>query len=424
MHDPVIECPQCHHTIKLTESLAAPLIADTRKLFQAELAKKDADIAQREAHIRSEQKKLDAAKQAIDEQVAEQLREARQAIAKEEAEKAALRSAGEMAHQQQKQKELEAILEENTKKLHDAQKAQAEFLKRERDLADATRELELTIEKRVSASSSDIRNKALQAAREENELKMREKEEQLLSMQRKIEELKKKSEQGSQQLQGEVLEMKLEEELRKHFIYDQITPVPKGQHGGDVLQQVADVSGLQAGGILWETKRTKNWEERWLAKLRDDQRSAKAVIAIMVSQTLPAHVEHFAQRDGVWICSPHFAIPLALILRQGLLEVAHAKQAHIGQHTKMELVYAYLTGSQFKQRIEAIVEKFEDMQQDLAKERAFMQKNWAKREAQMHSVIQSTVGMYGDVQGIAGKALQEIAWFDTLALEDEQKRSA
>ena len=177
--------------------------------------------------------------------------------------------------------------------------------------------------------------------------------------------------------------------------------------------------GSVCGSILWESKRTKNWNDAWLGKLRGDQRAAKAEISVIVSQTLPENVDTFHLIDGVWVTSPRCAIPVAICLRQSLLELATARQAGEGQQTKMELVYQYLTGSRFQHRIEAIVEKFSDMQSDLDKERKTMTRLWAKREAQIRGVVESTAGMYGDLQGIAGRTLQEI---DGLSISSEQER--
>ena len=238
-------------------------------------------------------------------------------------------------------------------------------------------------------------------------------------MQRTIEELKRKAEQGSQQLQGEVLELELEESLRSRFPFDNIEPVPKGEFGGDVVQSVVSPVGLSCGSILWESKRTKNWSDGWLAKLRGDQRVAKAEIAILVSQALPKDIETFGQADGVWVSAPLYSMPLVLALRQILIEVANSKQSQEGQQTKMEMVYDYLTGQRFRHRVEAIVEKFSDMQADLDRERKTMTRLWAKRESQIQGVIESTVGMYGDLQGIAGGAVQEIEGLEMPLIESE-----
>ena len=230
------------------------------------------------------------------------------------------------------------------------------------------------------------------------------------------EELKQKAEQGSQQLQGEVQELELENLLRAKFPFDSIEPVAKGEFGGDAVQRVMSSSGQTCGSILWESKRTKNWSDGWLVKLREDQRSAKAEIAVIVSHALPKDLDSFDIVDGVWITHPRAALPVATVLRNTLLQVNMARQVSEGQQTKTEMVYQYLTGPRFRQRVEAIVEAFSSMQEDLDKERKVIIKQWAKREEQIERVMNSTVGMYGDLQGIAGKSLQEIEGLELKAL--------
>ena len=218
--------------------------------------------------------------------------------------------------------------------------------------------------------------------------------------------------------------MELENILRAKFPFDAIEPVPKGEYGGDVLHRVVGTSGQSGGAILWEFKRTKNWSDGWLTKLRDDQRTAKAEIAVIVSQSLPKGVETFEMLEGVWVTHPRAALPVAMILRQSLLELALARQVTEGQQTKTEMVYQYLTGPRFRQRVEAIVEAFSTMQEDLDKERKVIMKQWAKREEQIERVMGATVGMYGDLQGIAGKSLKEIEGLELPALEAPVARNS
>jgi hypothetical protein len=279
--------------------------------------------------------------------------------------------------------------------------------------------MDLTIEKRVQAGLTATRDQARKEADEQIHLKLMEKDQQLASMQRQIEDLKRRAEQGSQQLQGEVQELDLEALLKAKFPRDTIEPVPKGEFGGDVVHRVLGPLGQQCGTILWESKRTKNWTDGWLPKLREDQRAAKAEIAVMVSQTLPKEVDTFDVIDGVWVTHPRTAIPVAIVLRHTLIEVACARQSGEGQQTKMEMVYEYLTGPRFRLRVQAIVEAFSTMQSDLDKERKAIMKQWAKREEQIERVIQATVGMYGDLQGIAGRSLQEIDGLGLKALEGD-----
>jgi hypothetical protein len=369
-------------------------------------------VAQREQAMRDKEKALAEDKRKLDEhvadQVASQLKTERARVAAEEAKKAKAAAATEMEGKARELADLQDVLKAQDVKLAEAQKAQADLIKKQRELDDAKRELDLTIEKRVQDGLTEVRSQAKREAEDGMRLKVAEKDQAIASMQQKIEELKQKAEQGSQQLQGEVLELELEHLLRSKFPFDLVEPVPKGEFGGDALHRINSPSGMACGSILWESKRTRNWSDSWLAKLREDQRTAKAEVCVLVSQALPKGVETFDLLDGVWITSPRAAIPVATMLRQGLLEVTQTRALSVGQQTKAEMVYQYLTGPRFKQRVEAIVEAFSSMQEDLDKERKVITKQWAKRQEQIERVMGATVGMYGDLQGIAGRSLQEI----------------
>jgi hypothetical protein len=341
-----------------------------------------------------------------------------------EAKKAREAVAGHLQAKEAEAAELRKNLEANNAKLAEAQQAQAELIRKERALADEKREMDLTIEKRVQASVDDIRSKAKQESDEAARLKVAEKDQTIESMSRTIEELRRKAEQGSQQSQGEVFELELEEVLRGKFPMDAIEPVAKGELGADVVQQVNGSIGQPAGMILWESKRTKAWSDGWLAKLREDQRRCGADVALIISHALPKHIEHFDLVDGVWVVHPRCALPVAVALRQSLIELSSARTVQQGQQTKMEQVYEYLTGTRFRQRVDAVVEKFNDMREDLDKERKFMGRQWAKRETQIIAVVESTVGMVGDLQAIAGKAMPEIASLEAPLLEGPGEAAA
>jgi hypothetical protein len=427
MTEPTIICPNCKTEIKLTESLAAPLIESTRRQFERQLAQKDSDIVQREQAIREKEKQLAETKNKLDEQVAsqveEQLKKDRARISTEEARKAKLAVSTDLEQKTRELADLEEVLKIRNEKLAEAQKAQAELIRKQRELDDAKREMDLTIEKRVQEGLTATREQAKKEVEEELKLKVAEKDQTIASMQKKIEELKHRAEQGSQQLQGEVQEQELEALLRSKFPFDTIEPIPKGEFGGDVVQHVIGANGQHSGTILWEAKRTKHWSDTWLPKLRKDQRTAKAEIAIIISQALPKDVETFETIDGVWVTHPRATLPVATILRQSLIEVALVRKANEGQQTKTEMIYQYLTGPRFRQRVEAIVEAFSTMQSDLDKEKKAIMKQWAKRDEQINRVMQATVGMYGDLQGIAGKTLQEIEGLDIqlLGADDVQQ---
>jgi hypothetical protein len=416
-HEATLHCPNCNHEIRLTESLAAPLLAETRQRFQQQLASKDAEMERKTEALRLEREQIAKDREQIEDHVAKRLTAERAQLVAAESKKAREAAATELQAKEAEAAELRANLLTNNAKLAEAQKQQAELMRQQRALEEEKRELDLTIEKRVQVSISEIQIKARQEADEAARLRVAEKDQTIESMSRTIEELKRKAEQGSQQSQGEVLELELEELLRGRFPTDSIEPVGKGELGADVIQQVNGAIGQPAGIILWETKRTKAWSDGWLAKLRDDQRRCGADVALIISHALPKHIEQFDLVDGVWVAHPRCALPVAVALRQGLIDVSSSRLVQQGQQTKMEQVYHYLTGTKFRQRVEAVVEKFNDMRDDLDKERKFMGRQWAKRETQILAVVESTVGMVGDLQAIAGKAMPEIPSLDMPLLE-------
>lgn len=381
MSDPTLICPQCKTTIKLTELLAAPLLEATRKRFETQLGQE------------------------------------RQRISAEETERARRAVAAEAEAATRQLAELQQVLRQRDTKLAEAQKAQADLLRKERDLDDARRELELNVQKQVQAELGAVRERATREAEAAQSLKLAEKDEKMASLNRQIEELRRRAEQGSQQLQGEAQELELEAMLRQKFPRDLIEPVAKGEFGGDILQRVVGPGDRVCGTILWEAKRTKAWSDGWLTKLRGDQRAAKADIALIVSHALPKGLQNFDHVDGIWVTDPKCALSMAIALRYSLMELANVRLAREGQNGKMELVYEYLTGPRFRHRISAIVERSIAMKEDLEKERRAIQRLWAKREEQIDGITLATTGMYGDLQGIAGRSIQEIEGLDLPLLE-------
>ena len=405
-------CPQCGYEMKVTESLAAPLIAAVERKYQQQMQEQRAALAGREQEVATRTAEL--AKQAMDaeRQVAEQVRarlEAeRKQLAAEEAERARQRVAGELERQATELKDREARLESLNCKLKAAQEQEAEFLRRQRALEDERRELQLLVERQVRQELDSVRQAAQQQAEEKMQLQMRDKEEAIQGLRRQIDELKRKAEQGSQQAQGEVLEVQAEQQLRTRFPMDDIQPVAKGQFGGDLIHVVRDGAGQPCGTILWEFKRTQNWSKAWLAKLRNDQRTAGAEMSVLASQTLPPELSLFDHIEDVWVTSLACTLPVAVALRQALIELARVRRAGEGEQTKAQQVYSYLTGPQFRHRVETIAEKFTDMRADLDAERKFMERQWAKREKQLELVLKASAGINGDLQAIAGRSVEAI----------------
>jgi hypothetical protein len=314
-------------------------------------------------------------------------------------------------------------LNELRAKLKSANETELEMRKRERDLQAKTEELQLEVARQLDAERERIRAEARQQSDHEHELKEAETEKLIGDLQRQIGDLKRKAEQGSQQLQGEVQELALEELLRTAFPRDTIDSVPKGVGGGDCLHRVLDPMGLVSGTILWESKRTKNWSAGWLTKLRDDQRAARAPFAVIVSEALPEGVRTFALIDGVWVCSWACVRELAIVLRVGLIEVAKSRLAVQGQRDKMEMVYNYLASQEFGNRVAGIVEAFTGMRKDLESERNSMHRIWSKRQKQLDRALTNTAGMYGDLQGIIGASLPLVEGLELRCLEGPKKVS-
>lgn len=308
-------------------------------------------------------------------------------------------------------------LAEVREKLRQSQTVELELRKRERALEDRASELELEVARTLDVERTTIRDEALRQADEQHRLKSAEKEQQIAGLRKQIDELKRKAEQGSQQLQGEVQELDIESQLADRFPLDDIDPVGKGRNGGDTLQTVRNRAGAACGSIVWESKRTKRWQDTWLAKLREDQRVARADCAVIVSDVLPDGVTTFEQIDGIWVCSRQCVVALAAALRAGLIEVSKVQRASSGRQEKAEVVYSYLCSSEFKHHVSGIVESFIAMKADLDSEIRSTKARWKKREKQLDCVVTSTAGMYGDLQGIVGTTLPTIEGLEVPALE-------
>ncbi|GJQ30698.1 MAG: hypothetical protein HBSAPP03_25820 [Phycisphaerae bacterium] len=436
MTDVKIECPHCHKSFKLNETLAAPLVEETRRKIAEEYHEKEDALEQRKRAFAQEQKEAEKARRAMDKEreaiasqkeqleeiVAEQVAEQRKAIERDVARKAKEKYDEKLAERDEEKAELEERLKEKDEKLAEARKQEAEFRRKQRELDDKMRELDLAAEKKAAELVAPQLEKAKKDAEEANRLKLLDKEKTISDLQGKLQEAIRKAEQGSQQQQGEVQEIDLENRLREAFVRDGIDPVPKGQHGGDALHRVHGPQGTVCGTILWESKRTKNWAGGWPDKLKQDQRTAKADLAVIVTQAMPPGVDTFGEIEGVWVTTPALAVPLAAALRLALIEAALARRATEGQQDKMAILYQYLTGPQFRQRVEAIKDAFTTMQEDLDAERRVITKQWEKRAKQIERVMISTVGMYGDLQAIAGKTLQEIEGLEIRALDTSSVR--
>jgi len=286
------------------------------------------------------------------------------------------------------------------------------LLKQKRELETKMAEADLEIERTLNEERQKITDEVSKRVTEDTRLKALEKDEKINQLSKLLDEAQRKAAQGSMETQGEALELDIEAKLKATFNHDDISPVSKGVKGADLIQLVKTSFGEDAGIILWETKNTKAWSNQWISKLKDDMIEQRATFAILVSVTLPDDIKHFGLKEGVWVSDPISAIPLATALRMQLIDLHRERKASVGKNEKMEAVYQYLTGSEFKQKIEGIVDAFTGMQDQITKERRAMEKQWKEREKMVERVIKNTVGLYGDMQGIIGGQIPEI-----LALE-------
>ena len=366
-----VECPKCHHKFEVSELL--------RHQIEEQVASNVSEKHQKE------------------------LEEARQK-ATEEAHKKAQE---ELTEQKTALDELKEQLKEKNEEVEEFRERERELRAEKRQLEEKQKDMDLEIQRRVDADKSKILEDAKKSAEEAQQLKTLEKDKQLQDALKVNAELKRKLEQGSQQTQGEVLELQLEQLLKTEFPLDDIVEVKKGIRGGDIKQNIINANGQHCGLILWETKNGQ-WQNPWPSKLREDQRQAKADMAVLVCENLPAGVDNFVFKDNVWITGRRSVVGLAYALRHNIIQLHMTKLAGKGKDEKMETLFNYLIGPEFRHRIEAIVESFTNLQDEIEREKRSSQTKWARQEKEIRKVIDHTVGLYGDLQGITGRALQKI----------------
>lgn len=303
-------------------------------------------------------------------------------------------------YKEERIKELLEKREELSQKMHD--------LKREKE------DLKVDMLKQLASEEEKIRNEAQKKAEEEQHGKIAEKDKQLTDALKELEDMRRKLQQGSQQTQGEAFELEFENLLHLTFPNDKISPVGKGVRGADIVQEVWDSKGNYNGKILWELKNTKTWQEGWIEKLKADKRTINAQEAVIISEILPVAMTVAGYHNGIWVTNRTFVITLASTLRAKLIEVFYAKQSVQAKDGKMELMYTYLSGTEFKHRIEAIVEAFTNMQNEIEKEKRYFMNKWSRDEKNIRMVIDNTFGMHGDLKAIIGRTLPQIKGLDDI----------
>jgi hypothetical protein len=401
MEQGMITCPSCGHEFEISDALTGRIREHLKAELSQEVKKREAELKKRAEALKAQEAQIAKSREAIEEQIEAGLKE-RLAEAEK---KASQKLEGKYADQL---KELQGALEEKDAAIRTFRDQELELRKEQRKLKEKAEAMELEVARKVDAEREKIREEASKKAAEDHRLKDLEKDKLIKDLQSSLADMKRKAEQGSMETQGEVLEQDFEAQLKGFFVHDDIQPVPKGIKGADLVQTVRTPIGAECGILLWETKNTKAWSNAWIPKLKDDMIETRASIAILVSVVLPDGIGRFGQLDGVWVSDPLCAIPLAAALREQLTAISRERTASIGKSEKMEALYQYLAGVEFKQKIEGIVEAFSSMQDQLLRERRAMEKHWKQREKEIERVVKNTVGLYGDMQGIIGGQIPAI----------------
>ena len=414
--DEKIMCPKCSHHFSLSESITRQTIeryeSEFDEVFLAQKKELEASIS-----TEVEQKTIKQFSGEIA-QLQEKLQDSINAEA--EAKKLIVKAqtnakAIALKEFEDEKKAFEEELLEKNKRISEFREQELELRKQKRAIEEQQANLHIELQRKLEDERTKIIDQI--SATETARFSMIEAEykKKIEDAQKANEDLRRKLDQGSQQLQGEVLELELEQVLATSFLHDQIDEVKKGQRGADILQTVRTIQGIVCGKIIWEAKRAENWTDKWLDKLKDDQQEAKADIAVLVSTVMPKGVDEVIVRLGdVWVISPQVIKPVAEMLRVVLLEANRLKLVNTGRNEKMELLYNYLSSAQFSQKIRTTLEAFESMRSDLESEKRAMQKIWSKRQTQIERVTNSMTSVVGELQGIAHEALPQLNNLETL----------
>ena len=394
-----IKCPNCGHEFEPNEAIREEVEKELRSKVVEWQKRKDEEFKQRETQL---QQQL----QQKDEEIGRRLNEEKLKLQKELQESIRKTISTDFENKLRLLQESDADKEE---KLKQARQKELEYLQKEQQLSIKEAELDLQLQRQILQEREKLKEQLqreeqekMGVKEEEHKLRVRELEKQLEDQKKLAEEMRRKSEQGSMQLQGEVQELLLEEILQSSFPTDSIEEVGKGVRGADCIQVVRNRFGAESGKIIYESKRTKDFSNDWIEKLKTDMRNLGADVAVIVTQAFPKDMERFGEKDGVYICSFAEVKSVAVLLRNAIIKIADSKKAQENKGDKMVMLYDYLTGNEFSEQWKAIREGFMSMRQSIQKERDTMERLWKMREKQLEKVLLNAAHIRGSVEGIAG----------------------
>ena len=396
-----IKCPNCKHEFPIGNALALEIENEIKARYLKRFNEDKQALEAEKARLAKETEALKLQAENQDRLLSDKVRLAKEQLTEEARKKAA-------EEMNQRFEMLNKELVEKSQRLKDSEGKELELLKKQREIQEREERLKLELEKQLQERQKEIEEKAKKMEGERFELKIKELEKKLEDQVQMAETMRRKMEQGSMQLQGEVQELALEELLRGSFPFDRIEEVSKGVKGADCMQIVMNAQAVECGKIIYESKRTKAFTNDWIEKLKTDMRNQQADLAVIVSETLPRDMSSFGFKDGVWICRFNEVKALAHLLRDSLLRISQAMLSQENKGDKMHMLYDYLTGNEFRQHIEAVVEGFVSMKETIGREKLQMEKLWKEREKQLEKVLLNTTQFYGSIKGIAGNAVGDL----------------
>lgn len=396
-----VKCPNCKYEFQLGEAISSEIESKIKARYLERFNKDQKDLLEKEKQIEQQLEQVKKQQEDQEKIIAEKIKLQRSVLEQE-----AIKKAAEEVDVRVKMMEKE--LQEKSDKIKEAQIKELELLQKEKELKEKQDLFAIELEKQLLEREKLVEEKIKKAESEKTDFKVKELQKQLSDQKALIETMQRKAEQGSMQLQGEVHELALEELLRSTFPFDMIEEVGKGVRGADAVQTVRNQLGQTCGKIIYESKNTKAFGGDWIDKLKHDMRATQADIAVIVTETMPKDMDRFGMKEGVWICNFAEIKSLAFVLRDSLVKIYAANASQENKGDKMSMLYSYLTGTEFRQQIEAIVEGFTELQEGIQKEKNAMQKIWKEREKQLEKVLLNTTNFYGSVKGIAGNAIGEI----------------
>ncbi|NHA55241.1 DUF2130 domain-containing protein [Helicobacter pylori] len=416
MQENQITCPKCQTLIDVREALYKQIEQENQNKFLAQQKAFEKEVNEKRAQYHTHLKMLEQKEEALKERAKEQqaqfddaVKQASALVLQDERAKIIEEARKNAFLEQQKGLELlQKELDEKSKQVQELHQKEAEIERLKRENNEAESRLKAENEKKLNEKLDLEREKIEKALHEKNELKFKQQEEQLEMLRNELKNAQRKAELSSQQFQGEVQELAIEEFLRQKFPLDSVEEIKKGQRGGDCIQVVHTREFQNCGRIYYESKRTKEFQKTWVEKLKSDMREIGADMGVIVSEALPKEMERMGLFEGVWVCSFEEFKGLSAVLREGVIQVSLAKKSQENKGDKVNLLYHYLTSSEFSMQVNAIIEGFEQLRADLESEKRAMARIWKSREKQMEKVFEGTINMYGSIKGIAGNVIGQV----------------